>query len=135
MPPETRATNLKRIEDSIAAVSQVQSQKYELLVDMFKGQTLKLGQTIENQGGQINDIRNMLGTIAQQLEFTLQKISQAPCSSSLSRDKQPLYPDRVYIRSKEPREDIFATYKVQKPKHFFPTFNGEDVHKWLFKCT
>jgi hypothetical protein len=42
MPPETRATDLKRIEDSIAAVFQDHNQKYELLVDMFKGQTLKL---------------------------------------------------------------------------------------------
>ena len=57
MPPETRATDLKRIEDSIAAVSQDHNQKCELLVDMFKGQTLKLDQTIENQGGQINDMR------------------------------------------------------------------------------
>jgi hypothetical protein len=42
---------------------------------MLKGQILKLNQTIENQGGQINDIRNMMGTMEQQLEFTLQKIS------------------------------------------------------------
>jgi hypothetical protein len=41
MPPETRATDLKRIEDSIAAVSQDHTQKYELLVDMLKGQSLK----------------------------------------------------------------------------------------------
>jgi hypothetical protein len=135
MPPETRATDIKRIEDSIAAVAQDHGQKYELLVDMFKGQTLKIDQTIENQGGQINDIRNMMGTMAQQLEYTLQKISQASSSSSLSRDKQSLHPDRADLRGKELREDRFATYKVHKPKHFFPTFHGEDVHKWLFKCT
>jgi hypothetical protein len=75
MPLKTRVTDLKRIEDFIAAVSQDHSQKYELLVDMLKGQILKLNQTIENQGGQINDIRNMMGTMAQQLEFTLQNIS------------------------------------------------------------
>jgi hypothetical protein len=102
---------------------------------MLKGQTLKLDQTIENQGGQINDIRNMMGTMAQQLEFTLQKISQAPGSSSHSRERQPLNPERATIRNKELREDIVPTYKVNKPKHFFPTFNGEEVHKWLFKCT
>ena len=71
----------------------------------------------------------MMGTMAQQLEFTLQKISQAPGSSSLSRDKQPLYSDRADLRSKELREDRFVTYKVHKPKHSFPIFNGEDVHK------
>ncbi|XP_073265974.1 uncharacterized protein [Populus alba] len=135
MPPETRATDLKRIEDSLAAVSQDHSQKYDLLIDMFKGQSLKLDQTIENQGGQIHDIRNMMGTMAQQLEFTLQKISQALGSSSSSRERPHLHPDRVDVRNKEIKEDKAATYKVHKPKHFFPTFNGGDVHKWLFKCT
>ena len=53
MPPETRATDLKHIEDSMVVVSQDHNQKYELLVDMFKGQTLKLDQTIENQGGRL----------------------------------------------------------------------------------
>jgi len=135
MPPETRATDLKRIEDSIAAVSQDHSQKFELLVDMLKGQSLKLDQTIENQGGQIHDIRNMMGTMAQQLEFTLQKISQVPGSSSNSRERPHLHSARVDVRNKELREDRVATYKVHEPKHFFPTFNWGGVHKWLFKCT
>nr|TKS09199.1 hypothetical protein D5086_0000096030 [Populus alba] len=135
MPPETRATDLKRIEDSLAAVSQDHSQKYELLIDMFKGQSLRLDQTIENQGGQIHDIRNMMGTMAQQLEFTLQKISQTAGSSSSSRERPQLHTDRGDVRNKEIKEDRAATYKVHKPKHFFPTFNGGDVHKWLFKCT
>jgi len=109
MPLETRATDLKRIEDSIAAVSQDHIQKYELLVDMLKGQSLKLDQTIENQGGQIHDIRNMMGTMAQQLEFTLQKISQAQGSSSSNRERPQLQPDRVDVRNREIREDKVAT--------------------------
>nr|TKS18592.1 hypothetical protein D5086_0000002610 [Populus alba] len=111
MPPETRATDLKRIEDSLAAVSQDHSQKYELLIDMFKGQSLRLDQTIENQGGQIHDIRNMMGTMAQQLEFTLQKISQTAGSSSSSRERPQLHTDRGDVRNKEIKEDRAATYK------------------------
>jgi len=76
-----------------------------------------------------------MGTMAQQLEFTLQKISQAQGSSSSSRERPPLQPDKVDVRNREIREDRVATYKVHKPKHFFPTFNVGDVHKWLFKCT
>nr|TKS08041.1 hypothetical protein D5086_0000106910 [Populus alba] len=111
MPPETRSTDLKRIEESLAAVSQDHAQKYELLIDMFKGQSLKLDQTIENQGGQIHDIRNMMGTMAQQLEFTLQKLSQATGSSSSNRERPQLHPDRVEMRNKEIKEDKAATYK------------------------
>jgi hypothetical protein len=50
-------------------------------------------------------------------------------------ERQPLNPERADLRNKELREDRVPIYKVHKPKHFFPTFNGEDVHKWLFKCT
>jgi hypothetical protein len=82
MPPDIKAADFKRIEDSIVVVSQDHNQKYGLLVDMLKEQNLKLDQTIENQGGQFNDIRNMMGTMAQQIEFTLQRISQVPGSSS-----------------------------------------------------
>nr|TKS12805.1 hypothetical protein D5086_0000060320 [Populus alba] len=78
---------------------------------MFKGQSLRLDQTIENQGGQIHDIRNMMGTMAQQLEFTLQKISQTAGSSSSSRERPQLHTDRGDVRNKEIKEDRAATYK------------------------
>ena len=75
MPLDTRTTEIKRIEDSIAAVKQDSGQKYEQLVDILKGQSLKLDQTIENQGTQLNDIRHMMGTMAHQIEFTMLKLS------------------------------------------------------------
>jgi hypothetical protein len=64
MPPDTRNAEIKRMEDAITAVKQDSGQKYEQLVDILKGQSLKLDQTIENQGTQINDIRHMMGTMA-----------------------------------------------------------------------
>jgi hypothetical protein len=65
MPPDTRSLEFKRMEESITAVRQASGQKYEMLMDTLKGQSIKLDQTIENQGAQINDIRNMMGTMAQ----------------------------------------------------------------------
>ena len=50
MPPDTRTTDLKRIEDSITVVLQDHNLKYELMVDLLKGQNVKLDQTIANQG-------------------------------------------------------------------------------------
>jgi len=135
MPPDTRTTEIKRMKDAIAAVKQDNGQKYEHLVDILKGQSLKLDQTIEYQGTQINDIRHMMGTMAQQIEFTLLKLSQAPGSSSYNTKRPVPSPKGAEFRNKEPREDRMSTYKVHRPKHFFPTFNGKYVHKWLFKCT
>jgi hypothetical protein len=123
------------MEDVIAAVKQDCGQKYEHLVDILKGQSLKLDQTIENQRTQINDIRHMMGTMAQQIEFTLLKLSQALGSSSYNTERPVPSPEGAKFREKEPREDKMSTYKVHRPKHSFPTFNGKDVHKWLFKCT
>jgi len=78
MPLDTRSLEFKRMEESITAVRQDNGQKYEMLMDTLKGQSIKLDQTIENQGAQINDIRNMMGTMAQQIEFTLLKLSHTP---------------------------------------------------------
>jgi len=89
MPPDTRSSEFKRMEESITAVRQDSGQKYEMLMDMLKGQGIKLDQTIENQGAQINDIRNMMGTMAQQIEFTLLKLSHTPGDSSHNMQGTP----------------------------------------------
>jgi hypothetical protein len=124
MPLDTRTTEIKRMEDSIAAVKQDSGQKYEQLVDILKGQSLKLDQTIENQGAQINDIRHMMGSMAHQIEFTLLKLSQAPGSSSYNTERPVPSPEGVEFRNQEHREDRMSTYKVHRPKHFFPPSMG-----------
>jgi 2-keto-4-pentenoate hydratase/2-oxohepta-3-ene-1,7-dioic acid hydratase in catechol pathway len=75
MTPNTRAVDFKRLEDSIEAVKQETSYKYEQLEDLLKRQNLKLDSTIENQEAQISDIRSMMSTMAQQIEFTSQRLS------------------------------------------------------------
>ncbi|KAG6763954.1 hypothetical protein POTOM_031404 [Populus tomentosa] len=88
MPPDTRTTDLKRIEDSIAAVSQDHNLKYELMADLLKGQNVKLDQTIANQGAQIRDMQGIMSTMAQQLDLALHKLSSHSGSPSQGRDKQ-----------------------------------------------
>lgn len=75
MTPNTRAVDFKRLKDSIEAVKQETSYKYEQLEDLLKRQNLKLDPTIENQEAQISDIRSMMSTMAQQIEFTSQRLS------------------------------------------------------------
>ena len=74
-------------------------------------------------------------TMAHQIEFTMLKLSQALGSSSHNPERLIPSMEGMEVRNKEPYEDRMSSYKVHRPKHFFPIFNGEDVHKWLFKCT
>jgi len=74
MTPNTRAVDFKHLKDSIEAVKQETSYKYEQLEDLLKRQDLKLDSTIENQEAQISDIRSMMSTMAQQIEFTSQRL-------------------------------------------------------------
>lgn len=104
-------------------------------MNLLKGQNLKLDQTIENQVAQISDIRNMMGTMAQHIEFILQRLYQIPGSSSQGKKKHTLSLEGSDSKNKVLHEDRIITHKVHKPKHFFPTFNEEDVHRWLYKCT
>jgi hypothetical protein len=75
MTPNTRAVDFKRLEDFIEAVKQETSYKYEQLEDLLKRQNLKLDPTIENQEAQISDIRSMMSTMGQQIEFISQRLS------------------------------------------------------------
>nr|TKR98865.1 hypothetical protein D5086_0000199030 [Populus alba] len=111
IPPDTRTIEIKCMEDFIVAVKQDSCQKYEQLVDILKEQSLKLDQTIENQGAQINYIRHIMGTMAQQIEFTLLKLSQAPGSFSHNTKRPVPSQEGVEFRNKEPREDRMSSYK------------------------
>ena len=135
MPPDTRTTDLKRIEDSITVVLQDHNLKYELMVDLLKGQNVKLDQTIANQGAQIRDMQGIMSTMAQQLDLALHKLSPHTSSLSQGRDKQVSSTEGYESRHRNSQEERNHSYKIHKPKHFFPVFNGEDVHRWLYKCT
>ena len=71
--------------------------------------------------------------MAQQLELALHKLLPNTGSPSQGRDKQVLGMEGYESRHKSSQEERIPPYKIHKPKHFFPTFNGEDVHRWLYK--
>lgn len=119
MPPETRTAEFKRMEETIIAARQDSSQKYEMLMDTLKGQSTKLDQTIENQGAQISDIRSMIGTMAQQIEFTLLKLSHTSGESSHHTARHTSSSEGGEGRNKGLQDDRILSYKVHRPKHFF----------------
>jgi len=75
-----------------------------------------------------------MGTMAQQLELALHKLSPHTGSPSQGRDKQVSGMEGYESRHRSSQEERIPSYKIHKPKHFFPIFNGEDVHRWLYKC-
>ena len=134
MAPDTRESNFKRIEDYIVVVSQDNSQKYELMVDLLKEQNtnwIKPSKTKVH----ILETSVALWELWQQLEFTLQRLFQLANSPSQGKDKQASSMEGVDPRTKFLQENGVPSYEVHKLKHIFPTFNGEDVHRWLYKCT
>jgi hypothetical protein len=83
---------------------------------------------------QIEDLKNLLSGLAQQLEFVMQRIPFAAGESSQGRDKQVVYQNESTGRPSYSNEVRPAAYKVHRPKHLFSVFGGDDVHRWLYKC-
>ena len=108
--------------------------KYKLLVTLVKEQGQKLNTTTDCHRTQIEDIKNLLSGLAQQLEFVMQRILFAAGESSQGRDKQAAHQNESIGKPSYFYEGRPAVFKVYKPKHLFPVFRGDDVHRWLYKC-
>jgi hypothetical protein len=64
----------------------------------------------------------------------MQRIPFAVGESSQGREKQTVHQNEstgkpIYLNEGRP-----AAYKVHRPKHLFPVFGRDDVHRWLYKC-
>jgi hypothetical protein len=64
----------------------------------------------------------------------MQRIPFAVRESSQGREKQTVHQNEstgkpIYLNEGRP-----AAYKVHRPKHLFPVFGRDDVHRWLYKC-
>jgi hypothetical protein len=134
MAPDTRTAEIKRLEESVELTKRETNHKYELLVTLVKEQGQKLDTITDCHGTQIEDIKNLLSGLAQQLEFVMQRIPFAAGESSQGRDKQVAYQNESTGRPGYSNEGRPAAYKVHRPKHLFPVFGGDDVHRWLYKC-
>nr|TKR85210.1 hypothetical protein D5086_0000250100 [Populus alba] len=100
MAPDTRTTEIKRLEDSIESVKREANTKYDKLVSIMKDQGQKWDHTANTHEAQIEGNKDLLHGLTQQLELVMQRPSN---------------------------------YKIHRPKHLFPVFEGEDVHRWLYK--
>jgi len=64
----------------------------------------------------------------------MQRIPFAVGESSQGREKQAAHQNESTGRPIYSNEGRPAAYKVHRPKHLFPVFGGDDVHRWLYKC-
>jgi hypothetical protein len=75
-----------------------------------------------------------MGTMAQQMEFTLQRLSQIPDSLSQGKNKPRAWKEQIPKTSSYKQKE-YHPIRYTNPNTFFPTFNEEDVHMWPYRCT
>jgi len=100
----------------------------------MKDQGQKWDHITNNHEAQIGGIKDLLHGLTQQLESVMQRFPPSLGESSHSRDKHAAYQTEPSSRPSYSTEGRPLNYKVHRPKHLFPMFEGEDVHRWLYKC-
>nr|TKS12908.1 hypothetical protein D5086_0000058600 [Populus alba] len=119
MPPETRSQDVRRCDDSLEAANQ-----------RIDGIEI----TLNTQSDDLGQLKAMIREIASQqiaIKHTLQTLAGETSSSQRPHVPQP--PTTIHS-SGAIREGSQGSFRVHKPKMNFPTFEGEDVQKWLYKC-
>ena len=134
MTPDTRTAEIKRLEDSIESAKKEANSKYDQLFSIMKDQGQQWEHTANTHEAQIEGVKDLLHRLTQQLESVMQKFPPLPGESSQSRDKHAAYQNEPAFRPTYTTEGRPSNYKVHRPKHLFPVFEGEDVHRWLYKC-
>ena len=119
MPPETRSQDVRRCDDSLEAANR-----------RIDGIEIKLN----TQSDDLGQLKAMIKEIATQqitIKHTLQTLTGE--TSSFQRPHIPQPPTTTYSQGWI-GEGSQGSYRFHKPKRNFPTFEGKDVHKWLYKC-
>ena len=118
MAPETRSQDVRRMDDSFEAANQrvngievklhAQSDDLAQLKAMMKemeNQQISIKQTLQTLAGEASSSQNV-------------RMPQHPAPAS----------NQQWIGEGPP------TYRSRRPRRDFPSFEGEEVHKWLYKC-
>ncbi|KAG6752248.1 hypothetical protein POTOM_044469 [Populus tomentosa] len=91
MAPDTRTTEIKRLEDSIESVKREANTKYDKLVSIMKDQGQKWDHTANTHEAQIEGNKDLLHGLTQQLELVMQRFPSPSSESSQSKDKHTAY--------------------------------------------
>lgn len=134
MPPETRSQDLKKLEDSFEVANKEQSARHTQVLTQLETYGQLLHATKMTQDNKIEELKELISGIAYQQSTLLQRIQTSALERSPMKNHQDLPPGGSTSNAGNPGEEGSHYYKVHKPRRDFPCFDGEDVHKWLYKC-
>ena len=118
MAPETRSQDVRRMDDSLEAANQ-----------RVNGIEVKL----HAQSDDLAQLKAMMKEMANQqisIKQTLQTLAgEASSSQNVRMPQHPTPASNQDWTGEGP-----PTYRSRRPMRDFPSFEGEEVHKWLYKC-
>lgn len=119
MAPETRSQDMRKMEESLEAANQ----RIDGVETSLHAQSDDLAQL----KAMIKEMANQQIAIKQTLQALAGEASSSQGILTPQHVPTPNHPDWA-------REGSLPTYRSRRPRRDFPTFEGEEVHKWLYKC-
>nr|TKR68966.1 hypothetical protein D5086_0000309060 [Populus alba] len=127
MAHDTRSQDMKKLEGAIATANLEQAQWNDKMARLLEQQ----GQQQLSSDTRLLRLEELISGISLQQNTLLQKLHFPTGETSSSQE-----------HSRNSQEGMFGKndwqygghYKFHKPRRDFPSFEGEDVHKWLYKC-
>ena len=119
MASETRSQDVRRMDDSLEVVNQ-----------RINGMEVRL----DAQSDDLTQIKAMMKEMATQQSFITQALQTLTGEANSSQNN---HTSQHLAHTNNPEwlgEGSQSTYKSRRPRRDFPAFEGEDVHKWLYKC-
>jgi hypothetical protein len=127
MAHDTRSQDIKKLEGVIATANKEQGLWNDKVAKLLE----KQGQQQLSSDTRLLRLEELISGMSLQQNTLLQKL-QLPTRETSSNQEYPRNSQEgVYFRNDWQQS---GHYKFHKPKRDFPSFEGEDVHKWLYKC-
>ena len=123
MAPETRSQDFRRIDESLEAANQ-----------RISGLEARMDARMDAQSDDLTQIKLMIKELATQQGFISHTLQSRNGEASSSQDQRPAQDPTPTSQPGWMGEGPQSIYKPRKPRRDFPTFEGEGVHKWLYKC-
>ena len=127
MAHDTMSQDMKKLEGALATANKEQAQWNDKMARMFEQQ----GQQQLSSDTRLLRLEELISGISLQQNTLLQKL-QLPTGETSSNQEHPRNSQEGMIGRND--WQYGGHYKFHKPKRDFPAFEGEDVHKWLYKC-
>ena len=127
MTDDTRSQDIKKLEGVIATANKEQGMWNDKVAKLLEQQ----GQQQLSSDSRLLRLEELISGISLQQHTLLQKL-QIPAGEINSTQEHPRSSQEgAYFRNDWPQG---GHSKFHKPRRDFPSFDGEDVHKWLYKC-